>query len=578
MLYKFEYYADDDQRGAINVPNGGWEQRSKYVGPGPHTFTFAYEFNPLKYPPGSLPSEDNPAFENRTGVVYIDDVYFVPDTPRPTPSPVPETPRPTQVPTQAPVPTVDTFRPTLSPVTPTSRPTKVPTQAPVPDVTPSPTPDGAAYYESFEVGSFPYFGYPGQEGDPEWRTTTDNENESLVWERTDEESDTGRYSLKSPNLDNDLKTSSWSDLILTLPDYGSSGRFFFSVWAGNQMPSDNFLFFIDDEFRARIENPTDGFRFYGNIPVGPGSHTFAFVYEFNPTNIPPDFFPESPADRTGVIYIDEVYFIPDSPITPRPTQPPTKAPTSSPTRDPTSSQPSPEPISVPTGKPTSQPTSSPTPQTPGPLPYAYYQGFETGDFPLFGGKEEVDPVWGTTNDDDAELVWKRTDDQAFVGNWSLKTPNLETDMYTPAMSNLTLVTPDDFGAGTLYFSVWAGCHMPYDRLNYTADNDTRGVISLPTGGWEQRSKLVGPGSHVFTFIYEFNPLDLPPQVFEGLEDAPVYENRTGVVYIDDVYFVPTNQPDSPKTSSPTGKPTPPSPVMTSSPVAVTTQSSSVSFR
>ena len=88
------------------------------------------------------------------------------------------------------------------------------------------------------------------------------------------------------------------------------------------------------------------------------------------------------------------------------------------------------------------------------------------DMRLLEKDEEEIPMWSTTtNANDSSLVWERTDDEAYVGSWSLETPNLDTPLKNTTSANVTLTIPDYGVAGTLYFWVYAGCQMPFDQVS-----------------------------------------------------------------------------------------------------------------
>ena len=231
-----------------------------------------------------------------------------------TPSPIlvgtvlPTTPSPSSsvtnvASTELPTPTGTTIAGTASP---TSSPVAGGTSAPTLPTPPTSTPDDAIYYQSFEVGTFPF---ADQEGDPIW-STTNNDAPTLIWEVTDEEAATGIYSLKNPILDNEPKVPSQTNLTLIMPDQGA-GALHFSVLAGNQMPFDQFEYSVDGVSRGSINDPRTEFEEIV-LQVGPGAHIFDFVYKFNPQNIPAEGFPPPEAfpGRTGLVYVDNVYFVP----------------------------------------------------------------------------------------------------------------------------------------------------------------------------------------------------------------------------------------------------------------------------
>ena len=156
-----------------------------------------------------------------------------------------------------------------------------------------------------------------------------------------------------------------------------------------------------------------------------------------------------------------------------------------------------------------------------------------GTFPFAG--QEGDPIWSTTNTDAPTLIWEVTDEEAATGIYSLKNPILDNEPKVPSQTNLTLIMPDQ-GAGALHFSVLAGNQMPFDQFEYSVDGVSRGSINDPRTEFEEFVLQVGPGAHIFDFVYKFNPQNIPAAGFPPPEAFP---GRTGLVYVDDVYFVPS---------------------------------------
>ena len=161
----------------------------------------------------------------------------------------------------------------------------------------------------------------------------------------------------------------------------------------------------------------------------------------------------------------------------------------------------------------------------------YYRSFEQGDFPFV--IESTDPVWTTESSIDSTLVWTLTSEMANTGIYSIKSPVLENDAATPGSANVTITVPDS-QPGTLYFSVNAGVQMPIDAVAWFVDGELRGTVEGMTS-FEQQSITVDPGPHVYQFVYAYNPGSFPA---ENLPPNDVLPNRTGTVYIDDVYFIP----------------------------------------
>lgn len=161
----------------------------------------------------------------------------------------------------------------------------------------------------------------------------------------------------------------------------------------------------------------------------------------------------------------------------------------------------------------------------------YYRSFEQGDFPFV--VEATDPIWTTENSIDGTLVWELTSEMANTGIYSIKSPVLENDAATPGSANVT-ITVSDSQPGTLFFSIYAGVQMPIDAVAWFVDGELRGTVEGMTS-FEQQSMTVDPGPHVYQFVYAYNPGSFPA---ENLPPDDVLPNRTGTVYIDDVYFIP----------------------------------------
>ena len=177
---------------------------------------------------------------------------------------------------------------------------------------------------------------------------------------------------------------------------------------------------------------------------------------------------------------------------------------------------------------------------------AYYIGFEQGDFPF--SRDSTDTEWQTTNEQDPNKVWELTKERANNGTFSLKSPNLETEGMAASSANLTLFLSADYGTvptGTLFYSILYGVQNPFDRVQVAVNGVIRRNITTndPITVFEEfREPGVPPGSRV-DFWYQFNPDNIPPGGFPP-EDA--FPNRTGVVYVDDVYYVPVGSSSYPE--------------------------------
>ena len=83
----------------------------------------------------------------------------------------------------------------------------------------SPTPQGALYFDGFEEGTFP--------DSPEWSTTGDG-----LWELSTERVNTGRYSIRSPDLSNVDFTPGFSNVTLSTNPAWMGGTVVLSILAG----------------------------------------------------------------------------------------------------------------------------------------------------------------------------------------------------------------------------------------------------------------------------------------------------------------------------------------------------------
>ena len=73
-----------------------------------------------------------------------------------------------------------------------------------------------------------------------------------------------------------------------------------------QLPIDDFLYYVDDEFRGQVTGKTDWELLTITLP--PGQHTIVFSYKSNPLSL--EELPPSSPDHIGAVYIDNVMFLP----------------------------------------------------------------------------------------------------------------------------------------------------------------------------------------------------------------------------------------------------------------------------
>ena len=572
------YFLDGGQRGqAGNMVD--FETRTIFIPPGPHTVTFSFRYNPLDL--DAFPPSD----PERIGAAFIDDVYFLAEGITMSPTTTPGSSIGSVSPTQSSSSVSSSGSSTGSPTTATEGP---PSSSPPTSGSPigvggtaGPTtiPPGAEYYTGFERGM------PFPDGYPEWTTTGDD-----VWDLTTERVHSGTYSIKSPNfmINPDDITPKTSNVTLVTNPAWPSGTLVFSLLAGTDMPFDDLLYYLDGMQRGQAGNMVDFETRVIQLP--PGQHEITFSYRYNPVGV--DAMPPIPVGRIGAAFIDDLYFLPEgvtmSPTTTPGTAPapllslspvstpsdgvsPTRAPSYYPSYVPTGASagnatstvspagdattvspagqeptraPSYYPSYVPTGDPDGAASipdggsSAPTPATgtssggPTIIPdgAVYYDGFEQATFP-------DDPEWSTNGDG----AWELTTERAASGIYSIKSPDLSNEAYTPSSSNVTLSFLDpDFEGGTLVLSVMPGIVEPFDNLEYFVNGVSRGVLSAPkeVGEFEILEMSLQAGPQEITFQYNYNPYSL-----DALPPSP--PDMIGAVYIDDVRIEPVEAGEVP---------------------------------
>ncbi|KAL7548230.1 hypothetical protein ACHAWF_011520, partial [Thalassiosira exigua] len=448
-----------------------FEDQTLVLQPGQHTVEWMYEYNPEELPAGGLPPEE------QSGSVgyFLDDVYFVPHSGADTPAPTPADGGAPDGPT------------TISPTS---------------------TPDGADYFNSFEKGDLSLY--------PEWISTGDGE-----WIVTDERANTGVFSAHTPDLfstDREYRVANLT--FATNPDWGG-GTLYYSVVPGTNMPTDRVTLFVDGEPRGGGANEQGKTEFEDqSVVLGPGGHRVEWMYEYNPEELPAGGLP--PDEQSGSVgyFLDDVYFVPHS-----------GADTFVPT---------PANGGAPDGPTTISPTSTPDGAD-------YFTSFEKGSLMNY-------PAWLSTGDGD----WIISDERANTGVFSAQSPDLSNADREYRVANLTFVTNPDWGSGSLYFSVLPGTNMPIDRVTYFVDGVVRGggAGDQDKTEFEDQVIVLGPGGHRVEWMYEYNPEDLPAGQL-----PPDEQSGSLGYFLDDVYFVPVSgpPPDSDTTPPPPDSGTTPPP-------------------
>merc|ERR1711957_1000211 len=107
------------------------------------------------------------------------------------------------------------------------------------------------------------------------------------WERTSEEAASGVFSVRSPNLKNDLFERRTSSITLQVDPEWGAGVLHYSQYASTQQPFDDLKVFVDGRQRDGGPNRLDSTSFEDrNITLSPESRNISWVYEYNPNSIP----------------------------------------------------------------------------------------------------------------------------------------------------------------------------------------------------------------------------------------------------------------------------------------------------
>jgi hypothetical protein len=128
----------------------------------------------------------------------------------------------------------------------------------------------------------------------------------MPWTIDTERLKQGTYSIRSGALDLLDTTQKNSNVTFTTGVDWPDGTLVLSVLAGVQLPIDDFLYFVDGDFRGQVTGKNDWELL--KIPLPPGEHTVLFSYKSNPLALV-ELPPSSPT-HIGAAYIDNVYYLP----------------------------------------------------------------------------------------------------------------------------------------------------------------------------------------------------------------------------------------------------------------------------
>lgn len=161
------------------------------------------------------------------------------------------------------------------------------------------------------------------------------------------------------------------------------------------------------------------------------------------------------------------------------------------------------------------------------------------------------PEWQTSGTV-PDALWERTNEEAAIGVYSIRSPALKDNSPTPGASNVTLATNPQWGSGSLFFSAYTQTQMPHDDFYYYVNGIQRGSGIINPDQFQEVELTLPPGSNTITFEYRFNPVPLevlPPE-------AP---DRVGAVFLDNVYFVEMSPPEPIDSVEPCTTPLSPNP-------------------
>mmetsp|Transcript_284 Transcript_284/g.590 ORF Transcript_284/g.590 Transcript_284/m.590 type:complete len:977 (-) Transcript_284:75-3005(-) len=425
------------------------------------------------------------------------DETAAPSTPTPNPTIAPITSSPVDVPTTiAPTKFIGqpTVTPTLKPTSPNETPAPSSVSPPV-SIAPTSTPPGAIYYTGFETGKFPNDSY--------WTTS-----KSAPWIIDTERVQSGKFSIRSADLESEELTPRDSNVTFTTRDDFPAGTLVLNILAGTRMPFDDLQYFVDGVYRGRLQAENEGETDFKRVIIGmaPGRHEIEFTYKYNPIDLP-KFPPFGDYDHIGAVYMDNVYFLPDGV-------------TMTPTSEKTSVQPTANPQTVastpaPSVKPTYAPTKSPSKASaPG-----FFDGFESGDF---SGED-----WSIAGQD----AWFVDQTRPYQGSYSahVKTTDIpESQLYSELNLPLSLEAP-----GFIQFYFFAPISQPFESLQLWVDGQFLTPLTTEGEGgeWSQAGSILSSGDHTVTWRYSRNPAGAPQEV---IDSWPSPDWRLGEAWLDNV--------------------------------------------
>ena len=155
-------------------------------------------------------------------------------------------------------------------------------------------------------------------------------------------------------------------------------------------------------------------------------------------------------------------------------------------------------------------------------------------------------------EEESTKVWALSTEEADAGVYSIRSPDLDVD--APASAYATLSAADDWGEGSLHFSLlWDLDPYPGSSdLLWRVDGEVEGRVPFGSSdGWEEFRIDLEKEAREVTWEYAYDPGG-------GGGGVPA---MSGAAFLDEVYFVPagaspTLDPTRDPTASPASNPTP----------------------
>ena len=159
------------------------------------------------------------------------------------------------------------------------------------------------------------------------------------------------------------------------------------------------------------------------------------------------------------------------------------------------------------------------------------QAFEALDLKPYGGTTFPNDPWSTPSDGDP---WKLTTEEAFLGNWSIVTPNLPNDKI-PGRANATLSIDHQTWKtpGTLTYSIKSMMNYPNDATVLYIDD-----AEEPIYGWTGVPSNDDPEGTAVDGWVTWDVRIFAEDKEMTWQYAYIGQGDAGKLYLDELYFVP----------------------------------------